>query len=478
MCGSTAGERSWPMMLRRLTEGLILVGTASLVYWPTVHRGPVIVPLRAELPFAIALVLGAIAALWQRRGGAGEPLFADAEARWTWIALAALLGACVLATGLSWFRYHLWFNALGRETLLKLILNLLVLALIYRALRTNAGLFQNLALAVFLSTLVPLGLGLLIIADPHIHAFLTGVLRLPPLVSGGVRFQGLTSNPVMQTFESLTGIAFFLILALCALAAGAWRMIGLASVVGGMGLLVLWSQTRSALIALVCLIAMAVIAGIRVLRRGIGRQALLMVLIALVTFFGWRLLPSISPEVHPQTVLGTRLAEGLQAGQRLPIYGYYWGLVPSNPLGVGFNYTQKFVVKVTTEEEAAHSSIFELWMFGGGVAVLAAGAVLVFAGVRAARELRAMVRREGPAGVTDVSYLAAAIALLSYWIEMTFIGSPFNEMINSVLLAMVLAGIPRGAPEARGGPIDVLSGRIAWFGYLILLGLGLRAVLR
>jgi len=67
--------------------------------------------------------------------------------------------------------------------------------------------------------------------------------------------------------------------------------------------------------------------------------------------------------------------------------------------------------------------------------------------------------------------------LLSYWIQTTLIGSPFDEMINSVLLAMVLAGIPRDAPGAGGTPIDLLNGRIAWVGYLIILGLGLRTAL-
>src|SRR5438105_2822108 len=129
MSGSTAGElasassRGIAMMLRRATEALILVGTASLVYWPPIHRGPFIVPLRAELPFAVAVMLAAIEMSLRPRGGEWEALLAEAEARWTWIALGVLLGACVLATGLSWFRYHLWFSKLGLETMLKLILN-------------------------------------------------------------------------------------------------------------------------------------------------------------------------------------------------------------------------------------------------------------------------------------------------------------------------------------------------------------------
>ncbi len=204
MCGRTAGELdggqaggSGPMMLRRLTEALILVGVASLVYWPTVHRGPVIVPLRAELPFAFALVLGTIeVSLRPRRDG--------------------------------------------------------------------------------------------------------GSLLLRMQTRGG-------RGSVMATFDSLTGVAFFFILALCELGAGVLRTIGLTSVVGGMGLLVLWSQARTALIALLCL----------------G-----------------------TPEVRPQkNLFGSRFdAEGLEAGGRLAIYRYSLHLIPSSLLGVGFNYTPKFVV--------------------------------------------------------------------------------------------------------------------------------------
>ncbi len=486
MSGSTAGEvarmpsAGIAIVLRRVTEALILVGTASLVYWPPIHRGPMIVPLRAELPFAIALVLAVIEMSSRPRGSAREALFGEAEARWTWIALGVLLGACLLATGLSWFRYHLRFDAIGQDTMLKLIFNLLIFALVYRALRTNAGLFQKLALALFLSTLVPLGLGLLVIIDPHTHAFLTGTLRLPSIVSGGARFQGLTSNPVMGTFDSLTGIAFFYVLALWGLGAGAWRVVGVASVVGGMGILVLWSQARSALIALLCLIAMAGIAGIRLLGRGLGQQILVIALVALVIFFGWRLVPTGlgMAETSPQILLERRLVKEEDVGSRLAIYRYYMHLIPSNPLGVGFNYTQEFVVDTPFQKGvASHSSFFELWMFGGFGAVFAAAAVLVFACARVRRELRAMVQRGGLVEVADVSYLAAALACFSYWIQTTLVGSPFDETINSVLLAMLLAGIAqRGVGEART-PIHALSGWIAGIGYLILLGLGLRTVL-
>ena len=467
------------MMLRRAIEALILVGTASLVYWPAVHRGTTIIPFRAELPFAIALALGVAEMVVRPRRGLEEPLLADPEARWTCIALGVLLGACVLATGLSWFRYHLAFNALGRETMLKLILNMLIFALIYRALRVNERLFEKVALALFLSTLVPLGLGLSIIIDPHVHEFLTGALRLPPLVFGGERFQGLTSNPVMMTFNALTGTAFFLTLAFYELRPRRLRAWGLASVVGGMGLLILWSQSRAALIALACLVAMAVIAGVLVLRRGIGRRGLLIALIALVMIAGWRLVPTIvatpASGVHPQDLLTERLVgEGADPGGRLTIYRYYAHLIPSNPLGVGFNYEQIFVADLTYQHRvAAHSSFFELWMFGGVGAVLAAAAVFVIAGVRAVRGLRAMAGRGEPGKVADLSYLAAAIAFVSYWIEMTFIGSPFNETINFVLLAMILSGAPRGAAQEDGMPVSALSGPLSWFGYGIMLVLGL-----
>ena len=487
MSGSAADEgagtpsRGVATMLRRATEALLLVGTASLVYWPTIHRGPIIVPLRAELPFALALALAAIEiSLLPRRERWGA-LLAEAEGRWTWIALGGLLGACLFATGLSWFRYHLGFNRLGLETMLQLIFNLLIFALIYRVLRTNVGLFEKLALALFLPTLVPLGIGLLVIIDPRIHEFMTSILRLPPLVAFGQRFQGLTSNPVMGTFSSLTGIAFFFILALCGLGAGVSTAIGLASVVGGMGLLVLWAQTRSAFIALICLMAMAVTAGIRLLGRGIGQQALLVIAAAIVMVFGWRLVPAgLVPEIseaRPQHLLTARLDEGLGTGGRLAIYRYYLRLLPSNVLGVGFNYERKFFVDLPHQNHpTAHSSILALWMFGGIGAVLAAGAVLLFTGMRAVRDLRAMAGRGGGiVGAAEACYLAAVIALLTYWIETTWIGSPFSTAMNSVLLAMVLAGVPPSA-SAAGLSTRALSVPIAWFGYVILLGLTLRAV--
>src|SRR5437660_9364023 len=112
MSGSTAGEvarmpsAGIAIVLRCVTEALILVGTASLVYWPPIHRGPMIVPLRAELPFALALVLAVTEMLFYPRS-AMEEFLAEREAGLVWIALGVLLGASLLATGLSWFRYHI-----------------------------------------------------------------------------------------------------------------------------------------------------------------------------------------------------------------------------------------------------------------------------------------------------------------------------------------------------------------------------------
>src|SRR5205807_1672518 len=128
-------------------------------------------------------------------------------------------------------------------------------------------------------------------------------------------------------------------------------------------------------------------------------------------------------------------------------------------------------------QPTAHSSILELWMFGGIGAVTAAGAVLVFAGLRASCEFRRMARRGAIVGVPEACYLAAAIALFSYWIETTVIGSPFDETINSVLLALVLMGVPPDTQGAGGIKIRVLSGPMARFGYSIILGLGLRTLL-
>ena len=107
----------------------------------------------------------------------------------------------------------------------------------------------------------------------------------------------------------------------------------------------------------------------------------------------------------------------------------------------------------------------------------AAGAVLVFAGLRASREFQGMARRGAIPGVTEAFYLAAAIALVSYWIETTVIGSPFDETINSVLLALVLAGIPPDAGGKGWITIRALGGWMAWLGYFIILGLGLRMAL-
>jgi len=168
----------------------------------------------------------------------------------------------------------------------------------------------------------------------------------------------------------------------------------------------------------------------------------------------------------------------MEAGGRLDLYRYYLHLIPSNPFGIGFNYSQKFGVDLTYHKQVgAHSSIFELWMFGGFVAIFAAAAVLVFAVNRAARELSAMAPGGGPAGVAYVSYLGAAVALVSFWIETMLIGSPFDETINSVLLALVLAGVSAdGGGEGRI-PIRALETPITWLGYFIMLGLVLRAAL-
>src|SRR5437588_476153 len=122
---------------------------------------------------------------------------------------------------------------------------------------------------------------------------------------------------------------------------------------------------------------------------------------------GSRRIPSWGPlprsrESRLQQLLMARLDEGVEAGGRLAIYRYYLRLIPSNVLGVGFNYAQKFFVDLPHQNQpTAHSSILELWMFGGIGAVTAAGAVLVFAGLRASCEFRRMARRGAIVGVPE-----------------------------------------------------------------------------
>lgn len=432
-------------MMQTLTETCILIGAASLIYWARVFGEEGLVPWRAELPFALALLTGGVAWVGRFLRGRVTPR-ANRDIVVAALALAVFLAFTVIATMISLLRYHLWFDSLGLRNLAKLVLGFLLFLVTAHFLRGRPVFYRRLALALFIPPLLPLAAVVLFLTAPGMYQSLSDHLGLSGIVSPGDRFSGFTSNPAQAAYNALIAAAFLVVAAVVSQerrqygrAALAWLL------VIGMSILILWSQTRTAILALGAVVVVGIFASGTYLRLRPPKPALYIGAALLAVSLGLFFLPADAKEL-----LGTRVTlDAIFGGEgRRDVLLYYLDLVPTNPLGLGLNFEQEFVVDLPFEERQNAHSLLDLWVFGGIGGMLAVGLMLAVVGLRFVRVLRTQAPSSGRGFV--VYYLGAFTAFVGIWVAGSLTGSPLNDLYHPLLLAMVLTG-PVALDAARDG---------------------------
>ena len=131
---------------------------------------------------------------------------------------------------------------------------------------------------------------------------------------------------------------------------------------------------------------------------------------------------------------------------RIKIWQYFGRLALASPLGLGFNYEQRFEFPNPYQSDInAQNNFLAAWLYGGLVAVLA---VLLFLWIC----LRVIVRqlRQTRGDLSSWMYIGAVGAFVALWFSSFAIGILLPDYTHAILAAMVLAGIPR--PRDIVGP--------------------------
>lgn len=478
--------RTSSRILLGLAAVSMIVGTASLVYSQKItDRGVLSVhSLRYRSDFVFLAAVGFAVVGW----GLTQPSWKRPRlARSEVIALISIglyLVSCLSATLLARVAHGLWFDLVGFTNLAKTFLGLALSLVAYVYLRGSASLYRTLVWAFALPPLVPVALGTFMhLLQPRhqevgriFHLALgAGCYRLGdavcggriPLLGEGERFQGLTANPFQVSFGLLTALSFLWPMTILYFYRRRWIYFAVGLVcaeflIAGL----LWTQARSAVIALVLVLSFSSVLMFRRIGAGPVHYAGA-VSVALVLFAGaWSLLPGGSAAVlvtrfettqpsaaHLSTPGSSAVSiapiasvAGPDSSQkavssnygRLTIWKYYAVVAVHNILGVGFNYGQRFyAISANNERVTAHNNVLMTWMFGGVVATL--GMFMLWwqllrsmaTGLRSAIDAEAFVL-----------YLGASAAFAGMWLLSATIGNLIGEFTFAILMAMVLAGPP------------------------------------
>lgn len=432
------------ILLQRVVEGLIIIGTASLIYyrkitdagaltWASLHY-------RSEFPFFAGALLGVVvlALRWRKLRAAQS----STVEKIVFFSLGIYLLSCMNATVLSSVKFHLGFDNRGVANFLKTALAIALLLVTYVHLKDNRAFYQRLAQALYVFPLLPAGLGIIFLASPFVYQH---VLGGPSLFSDRdpFRFQGLTSNPLQVSLASLVAISFLWPATILTAhrRAWVWTGVGLACV-EGLTLVVFWSMARSVLIVLTFLLVLVALTMLRRLRTPFLHYLVTMAVITVLLVSAWRMLSS---QYAAELAVRFDPAVGVD---RLAIWKYYAGVALANPLGVGFNYEQKFLFLNPYQPGInAQNNLLSAWMFGGIFSVLA---VLAFLwGV-----LRATAAgfRRGRSHEDFALYAGTVTAFVSVWTVSLFLGTVFTDYGHSILAAMALSGVPQVEKQEGRAP--------------------------
>ena len=428
--------RSGSLVLQRLVEFLIIIGTASLIYYRKITDEGTLtwaaLRYRSEFPFLAGALLGMIElALRRQRRRVGQW---TAVEKLVFFSLGFYLLSCLNATVLSFVKFHLGFDSRGFANFSKTALAIALLSITYAHVKDNRAFYQWLARALYVFPLLSVALGIVFLADSSAYQYTLGG---PPLFSGNdPRFQGLTSNPLQVSLSSLVAIAFLWPATILSAHRNAWIWAGVGLVcIEGLTLVVFWAMARSAVIVLVLLLVLVAPIMLRRLRAPFLHYVAALVVIALLLFSAWRLLSS-----QDAAALAWRFnpAAGVD---RMDIWKYFARVALANPLGVGFNYEQKFLFLNPYQPGInAQNNLLSAWMFGGLFAVVA---VLAFLW-GCCRSIAAEFNR-GAGHENFALYAGAVTAFLTLWTVSLTSGILFGDFTHSILAAMVLSGVPQVA---------------------------------
>lgn len=432
--------------MRKLIQGLILLGTVSLIYFEKVTEDGQItldsIRYRSDFVFFIVAILAigwGVINLYRVRFA--RP---DKSVILITISLTAFLFFCFIATARSYyFIYDLNFDRAGFINLSKMLVGVILSYVVCLFLKNDNRFYRYLAVALYVPPLVSPILGVLFWVYPPAFYAIFGdnnyIVQQYSVLLLGERFSGLSSNPFQIVFGNLTAISFLWVMLLYYLLRKSWiPVVVVLTYMVGLICIIYWTGVRSAIIGLLFMLIYGSVVMCNVFKKNPTYILTLTCGLFLLGSLSFFFLPT-----DIQAVLASRMEEG--GDSRLPIWNYFLGIALDNPLGIGFNYEQKFLYpaqEIWRDDYAPHNVFLVAWMWGGIGALLS---LLIFSWF-CVKHVTIQFRhiRAEMLSIEQVYYIGAAIAFVTLWFTSVFIGVIFSDFIQAILFGMILAGKPTG----------------------------------
>lgn len=428
-------------MIIKITEILVLIGTVSLIYYDKILDEGIFstssIVYRFDYVFAIAIFLGifkAILILLKHKIALSE-----IEEKIISVFIIFLLSS-LLATFISYIVHDLSYNLMGFVNLMKLFLNFALTILIYVLIQNNPIFFKHLSIALYLTPMITLFMTLLFLMAPSIFNSMFGsvefIMRKYSLLTEfhWGRFEGLTANPFQVAITNLVAISFLWVFAINYLNRNqTFKFILLLMYIGGLTYIIFLTGVRSSFIVL----AYTIMAGLFFFyKRARNKKKLTFIvailLVGTILMGAFKILPVMSHES-----ITFRFSEQ----DRLDIWKYFIGVSLENPLGVGFNFEQKFgyqtpyfdLDRPNRPDFPPHNNFLVAWIYGGIFGFLC---LIYFYKIVILYIKKSLTTKDITLfNYNDLCYAGAVIALGGIWIITIATGLPFIEQ-HAIVLAM------------------------------------------
>lgn len=463
--------------LQKITSLFILLGIASLIYWPRVHYEEFILPFRYEFLFSIAVLLSGLnlTQQWLNKKISYKQLSKDELE--IYFLLFAFIGSVLLGTLISFFRYDIGFNTAGMIILYKHFLGVAIFIIIYRSTKANPKLYKFFSWAFIYPSLIFI---------PFL--FFPDLAEQLGFISDGYRFQGATTNP--STMDLLNIIVFsycwslFLYLLIKKEKTFLIILYFLFSV--GISSLIFWSQSRSYIVMMFWVIIFIHLYYGIFFKLTAFKIIAYLLLGALLITSSFLLIPTKAKDIlifgrifgetnlnfdyrssQPQikqphkiaaiqrfftglshkkpenrVILKQKINKLVIQDPRIAMWKHYLPLALSNPLGLGVNYLPRFGYQWADISPFVANGInllppvfiMNLWAYGGIMAMILMCLLLKKAVFKYKNNFQ-QIRLEP----NDLPYKVGVIAaLLALWASSIFVGLAIDYLGFWILFALAL----------------------------------------
>lgn len=409
------------MTAKEINKALIILGTASFIYWPKVFKEGFFVPVRFDLIFFFVVVISLCFFIDKiiKKKNYGLT-YKENE---IYLVLSVFLLSILIATTISFIRYDLGFDFKGISYLLKVLLGIILFIVVHRYLKEDKLFYKKLSFAFY----VPSLFFIFFIFSPQLAEDLD-------MLAGGNRFQGLMSNPAIFAQLALVASSYSVTFLLFSLYKK--RLVNLfinLIVLLGLSILIYWTQTRTYLIALFGVITISNILVAKYFNKDLFKALFFIFLLSVFILCLFFLLPD-----SIRNLLEIRLYQSFDTTEetRYSLLKYYVEQLSLNPFGLGLNYEQKFTLEWHLSNGEVWNlgphSFLDIAVFGGILAVFCMIYLLwkVFLNLRQ--------RLKNYSDDMTAYYLASSTAVFGLWIASIFMGSPIFFLGFWILLAMAL----------------------------------------